>query len=301
VLKKISVVMTTYNGEKYLIKQLDSLKNQTKTLDEVIIVDDKSSDKTSEIITEYIEKNSLLSWKLYENEENLGFKKNFLSALKLSTGDIVFLCDQDDIWESEKVEKTSALFEKNNVFGVMTGFSYIDGEDNPINDANTSNGIYAFLDKKPKSVFSKLTLKKIMHKNISPGCTCAFCRKAVDIYIENANCELAHDYQLCSVCAALDGLYFYNLPLTKYRIHENNTLGLNKLNQSRIDIAKEKSDLSKVFSNININLKNVNEMYQKRLVALKNKKGFFGLLFDKKYLSLFELKEILGDMLYILR
>ena len=68
---KVSVAMATYNGMKYIEKQLDSIRNQYIMPDEVIICDDASTDGTADFINEYIEKYSLFGWKLFKNEENL--------------------------------------------------------------------------------------------------------------------------------------------------------------------------------------------------------------------------------------
>lgn len=93
---KISVAMTTYNGSKYIIKQLDSLKNQSRKIDELVICDDCSTDNTVELVNDYIKSNNLEGWNMYSNENNLGFINNFKQAIKKTTGDIIFLCDQDD-------------------------------------------------------------------------------------------------------------------------------------------------------------------------------------------------------------
>ena len=82
---KNSVVMATYNGSKYIIEQLDSIKNQVLSPDEVIICDDCSTDKTVEIIENYIHQNNLCGWKLYKNEKNIGFFNNFFKAMHLCT------------------------------------------------------------------------------------------------------------------------------------------------------------------------------------------------------------------------
>lgn len=101
---KISLVMATYNGAKYLNEQLDSIKNQTLKLDEVIIVDDVSTDDTSYLVEKYIS-NHQLNWMFIKNKENLGYKGNFKKGLEHASGDVIFLCDQDDIWHLDKVER----------------------------------------------------------------------------------------------------------------------------------------------------------------------------------------------------
>ena len=96
---QISIAMTTYNGEKYLAEQLDSILSQTHTDWELIICDDCSTDSTWQILQEYAQKDSRI--KIYKNEQNLGFKKNFEKAIGLCTGDYIALSDQDDVWFPE--------------------------------------------------------------------------------------------------------------------------------------------------------------------------------------------------------
>lgn len=101
----ISVCIATYNGEKYIEQQLLSILKQLSPYDEIVISDDGSSDNTIEIIK------SLSSplIKIYKNEGEHGYTPNFENALKMSNGEFVFLADQDDIWQDDKVEKTLSL------------------------------------------------------------------------------------------------------------------------------------------------------------------------------------------------
>ena len=101
--------MATYNGEKYVIEQLESIKNQSLKPDEVIISDDCSTDNTRSLISEYIKKHNLTNWSLIENHVNKGYKKNFIDSLKFVNGDIVFLSDQDDVWDKEKIRKMAII------------------------------------------------------------------------------------------------------------------------------------------------------------------------------------------------
>ena len=100
----ISVCMATYNGEKYIREQMDSILQQLGEGDELIISDDLSSDKTVEIIKSYKDKRI----KLYIHGDNHGFVRNFENALVHADGDIIFLSDQDDIWMPDKVKVTIA-------------------------------------------------------------------------------------------------------------------------------------------------------------------------------------------------
>ena len=101
---KVSLVMAVYNGEKYLIEQLDSIRKQTYLIDEVILIDDVSTDNSYELIHQYIDGYKLINWKLIKNENNLGYRKNFKKGLEIVDGDIIFLSDQDDRWHLNKIE-----------------------------------------------------------------------------------------------------------------------------------------------------------------------------------------------------
>ena len=115
----ISVAMATFNGEPYIQEQLDSIYNQTRKVDEIIIVDDCSTDSTVRVIEQYILSHKDIDIKLYKNEENLGYKKNFKKAISLCHGDYVFLSDQDDIWKVNKVEDMISIMEENPNISVL--------------------------------------------------------------------------------------------------------------------------------------------------------------------------------------
>ena len=98
----ISIALATYNGAKFLRKQLESILNQSVTDFEVVVCDDCSTDKTPQILQEYASRDS--RFKVYQNAKNLGFKKNFEHILTLCKGEFIAFCDQDDIWEPNHLE-----------------------------------------------------------------------------------------------------------------------------------------------------------------------------------------------------
>lgn len=98
----ISIALCTYNGATYISEQLDSIFRQTLPPDEIIIVDDGSTDDTPTIVKKYIEKYGIIQF--FENEERLGFVRNFSRAISLTKGDYVALSDQDDIWTENHLE-----------------------------------------------------------------------------------------------------------------------------------------------------------------------------------------------------
>lgn len=122
--------MTSYNGEKYIAEQLDSILTQTYDNFELIICDDCSKDSTVKIIKDYCGKDSRI--KLYVNEKNLGFKKNFEKAISLCKGEYIALSDQDDIWLPEHLEK---------LLNLVQGHLIACGNAELIDEKNNSKGI----------------------------------------------------------------------------------------------------------------------------------------------------------------
>ncbi|HWJ29883.1 MAG TPA: glycosyltransferase [Flavisolibacter sp.] len=101
-LHNVSIVISTYKGEAFIIEQLNTILNQTYPLYEIIIVDDASSDNTWSILQKIASREKII--KLYRNDQNLGYNKSFEKALQLATGDVIAISDQDDIWHLQKIE-----------------------------------------------------------------------------------------------------------------------------------------------------------------------------------------------------
>jgi glycosyltransferase involved in cell wall biosynthesis len=106
----LSASLLTYNGAAYIKKQLDSMLRQTKKIDEIVICDDGSTDDTIQIIKAYQAQYPGIIH-LYQNEKQLGSTKNMEQCLGLTSGDLVFLADQDDIWLPNKVARLCTFFE----------------------------------------------------------------------------------------------------------------------------------------------------------------------------------------------
>jgi glycosyltransferase involved in cell wall biosynthesis len=108
---KLSVSMITFQGATYLKAQMDSILGQSLPVQEIIVCDDGSTDGTREILAAYAADYPQIQ--LHFNEKNLGTVANMQQCLRLTTGDIIFLADQDDVWMPNKVERTLAFFEQN--------------------------------------------------------------------------------------------------------------------------------------------------------------------------------------------
>ena len=303
---KISVALATYNGMDYIEKQLDSIRLQYIMPDEVVISDDASTDGTAEFVKEYIEKHSLFGWRLFENKENTGFKKNFLKALSLTSGDYIFLCDQDDIWQKDKTERALSVMEQNgDVLSLCTSFDYIDEKDAPLNiknDENTSN--HGLIGKKTdKGALVKIPFKAVLHSNIGPGCATVVRKELKEKFVNFSKSLIAHDWELNLLAAKENGLYFLNEPLILYRIHSKNTLGLNSASKDRVGIAREKLDAAAALNSYG-NFEAFYDMQKKREEALKSKKlgAVLGLFFgNSQYVKYYSLKERTGDILFTLK
>lgn len=115
--KSIGVVLCTYNGERYLSQQLDSILAQSQPPEQILILDDCSSDCTATIIQGYAKIDKRIHF--IQNETNLGFTRNFEKGITLCEMDFIALSDQDDIWLPEKLECMAAELEANPGAGMV--------------------------------------------------------------------------------------------------------------------------------------------------------------------------------------
>lgn len=210
---KISVAISTYCGEKYIVEQLNSIKNQTQKVDEVIISDDCSKDSTVDIIESYISENILKDWKLIKNENNKGWMKNFKEVILATTGDIVFIADQDDIWKPEKVEiMVKAMLSNNNIELLASDYqALIDG--NLINEFKSDDNL------------EQLKFHKKFFFILRPGCSFVVKRKLVDELLPYWNEKLPHDKQLWIMGYLRNSIYIIHNSLFIYRRHKETTTG----------------------------------------------------------------------------
>ena len=226
----ISIVMSTYNGEKYIVKQLDSLREQTLQPDEVIIRDDCSQDNTAAVVKKYIESHDLKNWIFTVNESNYGYKKNFYEGVKQSRGDIIFLCDQDDEWKKNKLSRMIEIMKKNSEIQALScGTELIDGKSKLIENAldkNYYNSNFLYLDHKPSEI-EYFSLAYLIKHNISPGCSTCFTRKVADAFLDSYDFDLPHDWYINMIAAVVGKCAYIDEPLIRYRRHENNAIGAN--------------------------------------------------------------------------
>lgn len=214
----ISVAMCTYNGEKFLKEQLESIFSQTCQPDEIIISDDCSKDHTVQLAY------SLLAqwngkWKIVQNKENMGFRKNFEQAIQLCQGDIIFLSDQDDVWLPEKIETMVAVFARHP--DVILAFHDAELVDRNLTGLGFS--FWDFLDFKP-ACFKNLDYRQLIGHNVVQGSACAFRKNLVSSACPFPQ-DIAHDEWLGLVALVLGNIFPISKKLLKYRQWESNVIG----------------------------------------------------------------------------
>lgn len=200
----ISVCLATYNGEKYIKEQLDSILSQLSENDEVIVSDDSSSDKTVEIIKAY--KDNRI--KMFENQKFKSPIFNFENALKHASGDIMVLSDQDDIWQDNKIETIKKHMQEYDL--VLSDAVIIDEHSNILQESFYKlNG-------------SRNGLIKNIIKNSYLGCTMAFNKKILAKSLPFPKDLPMHDWWIGLVCEIYGKVYFIEDKLISYRRHGNN-------------------------------------------------------------------------------
>lgn len=217
---EVGILLATYNGEKYISAQIDSLLSQTYTNWKLFIRDDGSIDRTADIILEYASKDERISI-VEDDKNNLGSCQNFAALLNFIRGrfNYIMFCDQDDYWLPFKIDETLSYMQRMEAqhgekkpLLVYTNFKYVD------------NNLREIVSKKnfQATQISKLTFGHLLAQNPAYGCTMMLNRALQDIInpipIEAEN----HDYWAALTASALGKIFYLNKPTILYRQHNNN-------------------------------------------------------------------------------
>ena len=220
---RISVALCTYNGEKFIGQQIDSILNQTLKVDEIIVCDDGSSDRTIEILNQYSKNNPNL-FKIYQNEQNLKSVKNFEKAIQLCSGDIIFLSDQDDIWVNEKVEHYISYFDKNPNIKVLASNGYCINEKSEVEEKYSIWDVPQFLREKKVTVNYFRLITHI--ENIATGASMAFRKEIIcEVFPFPVINNFHHDEWIAIIAAQKNSFELLNNKYFSYRIHDNQQVG----------------------------------------------------------------------------
>ena len=204
----ISVCIATFNGAEYIEEQILSILDQLSKKDEIILVDDCSTDSTLKIIKRINDSRI----KIYENKYNLGVASTFGRAMILAKGDIIFTADQDDIWYPNKVKSIVNLFNKDIfVTLVITDTNIIDG----------NNKVMAESYFKKRGGF-KVGLISNLIKNKYLGCTMAFKPEMRRFILPFPDKIPSHDMWIGLMNSIYGEIRFIDIPLVGYRRHNAN-------------------------------------------------------------------------------
>lgn len=207
---KVCILLSTYNGEKYLEEQLESLIKQENVEIDILVRDDGSSDNTHNILNKWQER-GLLKWYTGNNK---GYAKSFMD-LALNSGDYDYyaFCDQDDIWLPNKLAiaiKCISTLQSSIKLYCSNTFYYKNGE---------NLGLI-------KKVRPKYNIYTCLVQNIATGCTIVFNKKLKDIITEKMpEYLIAHDFWVYQVAMIFGEVYYDENSYIYYRQHDNNQIG----------------------------------------------------------------------------
>ncbi len=208
---KISVAVCSYNGAKYLPRQLDSILTQTVPPDEIIICDDQSKDQTPEVLKQYAQQYPDIV-QIYFNEVNLGYAKNFEKAISLCTGDLIFLSDQDDCWKPHKIETMAQVF----LTKPTVGFVYSDAQ--VVNENLEPAGYTIFQSRTAYNLAKPRTVEQVVHNVDIKGCLTGF-RSVHKPLLLPLEAPWMHDHWIALILHAISEVEIVSECLMCYRRH----------------------------------------------------------------------------------
>lgn len=223
-MKIVAILMCTYNGEKYIEEQIESILNQTYQNFVLYIRDDGSTDNTKKIISYYTKKYKNKIIEITDKKVAHSASKNFMFLLenvyKLNKFDIFMFSDQDDYWEKNKVKDTIDEYNKitNKDIPILIHTDLIVA-DSKLNTINLSFIKYSNLSTKRSSFFHYL-----IQNNVT-GCTMLVNKNLVDLINFNIEYIRMHDWYFALIASAFGKIVFIDKPTIKYRQHSNNVLG----------------------------------------------------------------------------
>ena len=204
----ISVCIATFNGALYIEEQLGSILHQLEAGDEVIVVDDSSSDATLELVKAFCDPRI----KIYRNDANCGVLKTFERAISLSSGDLIFLSDQDDVWHLEKVARFVGKFNLHSEVTLLLSDARVIDEKGDVVCASYFQRRGRFIEGVVANIF----------KNKYLGCVMAFRRSLVNKMLPFPSNTPQHDMWIGLICAIYGKADFISMPLVDYRRHQGN-------------------------------------------------------------------------------
>lgn len=221
--KKVEILLTTYNtNHQFLKEQIDSILNQTYSNISLLISDDSSTDKeVINILKEYEKKDKRI--RLFLQEKNLGYNKNFEFLLKCSGADYIMFCDHDDIWNEDKVEKSLKKLLEDQVDMVYCNSKQINEKDEVIKENYFKYKNMPLIKGKSHLAISRC---------IGIGCSQIITKNVKNKMLPFLDSVIAHDWLAAFIANENRGISYIEEPLFKYRLHSNNVFGGRSLAQN---------------------------------------------------------------------
>ncbi len=223
---KLSIALCTYNGARFVEEQLQSIAAQTRRPDELVICDDRSGDDTPAMLARFAAA-APFPVRIHTNEINLGVVKNFEQAIGMCNGEIIALCDQDDVWHPAKLARLEqTLAAAPNVGLVFTDAEIIDESSRPLGWRLWQGA--RFTELKQRLVTEGYAFDVLAQQNVVTGATMAFRAKYVNLAlpIESAASHLIHDAWIALLISVVADLAIVSDPLINYRIHPHQQMGI---------------------------------------------------------------------------
>lgn len=217
--EKIDVLMATYNGEKFLREQIESILKQSYSNIRLIISDDCSTDNTREILKEYEQKDDRI--KVFFQEKNLGYVKNFEFLLKQVENNYYMLSDQDDVWLPKKIEHAYKTIKENNSCMAFSDLIVVD------ENLNTLEESFLKYHKLHKKVQKFNDFRRFYLYNCVTGCTVIGKKEIIEeiVPIPLDTKYVIHDYWIALICEAKGKVAYIKEKDILYRQHGNNCVG----------------------------------------------------------------------------
>ena len=220
-MKTISIAMATYNGERFIQEQLDSLAAQSELPFELVVTDDGSTDNTMEIVSDFA-RNAPFPVSVVPNRQRLGFRANFMNCASLCAGDLIAFCDQDDVWQPRKLEMMVKHFEDRGVLLACHNVALVDERGRDLGETVHKIdrvGNSSFRDLLPFAYSHGLT--QVLRRELLP-----FSK----YWTHSADCTrlgqpMAHDQFYVFIALLLGHVHYDETILALYRQHSQNATG----------------------------------------------------------------------------
>lgn len=295
-MSNIDILMASYNSEKYIECQINSILNQTYNDYHLYIHDDISTDNTLNILQTYkMQYNNKIS--IYQNKKKLGIKENFSSLMEQSNADYIMFADHDDMWFNNKIELTynemASLEKKYSKSAPLLVFT-----DKTVTDSNL-NVINISHNKSEKLNTQNISFNRLLMGNVISGCTIMINKPLKELCGHINKNAVMHDYWIALTAAAFGHISYINKPTMYYRQHNSNTFGaksysmkyvLQKLKEGRKNMQQA------VFKNI-IQAESFYNQYE-NILNLNNKKILNEFISLKNKRNLFFINSIIKNKFY---